>query len=58
MSIDGEFPRIFSTVNKPRRARFSMGFKVVCSIALIFTGGAVEIYSLSNVGYLARSSRC
>ena len=30
-----------------------MGFNVVCSIALIFTGGAVEIYSLSNVGYLA-----
>ena len=30
-----------------------MGFNVVCSILLIFTGGAVEIYSLSNVGYLA-----
>jgi amino acid transporter len=29
-----------------------MGFNVVCSILLVFTGGAVEIYSLSNVGYL------
>jgi amino acid transporter len=30
-----------------------MAFNVVFSIALIFTGGAVEIYSLSNVGYTA-----
>ena len=28
-----------------------MGFNVVCMIALVFTGGAVEIYTLSNVGY-------
>jgi len=53
MSIDGEFPRIFSSVNRHGVPAFSMGFNVVCSIALIFTGGAVEIYSLSNVGYLA-----
>ena len=53
MSIDGEFPRIFSSVNRHGVPGFSMGFNVVCSIALIFTGGAVEIYSLSNVGYLA-----
>ena len=53
MSIDGEFPRIFSTVNRHGVPAFSMGFNVVCSILLIFTGGAVEIYSLSNVGYLA-----
>jgi amino acid transporter len=53
MSIDGEFPRIFSKVNKHGVPGFSMGFNVVCSILLIFTGGAVEIYSLSNVGYLA-----
>ncbi len=53
MSIDGEFPRIFSNVNRHGVPGFSMGFNVVCSIALIFTGGAVEIYSLSNVGYLA-----
>ncbi len=53
MSIDGEFPRIFSTVNKHGVPGFSMGFNVVCSIALVFTGGAVEIYTLSNVGYMA-----
>ena len=53
MSIDGEFPRIFSSVNRHGVPGFSMGFNVVCSILLIFTGGAVEIYSLSNVGYLA-----
>jgi len=53
MSIDGEFPRIFARVNKHGVPGFSMGFNVVCSILLVFTGGAVEIYSLSNVGYLA-----
>ena len=53
MSIDGQFPRIFATVNKHGVPGFSMGFNVVCSIALVFTGGAVEIYTLSNVGYTA-----
>ena len=53
MAIDGQFPRIFSSVNRHSVPGFSMGFNVVCSIALIFTGGAVEIYSLSNVGYTA-----
>jgi amino acid transporter len=53
MAIDGEFPRIFSRVNRHGVPGFSMGFNVVCSIALVFTGGAVEIYSLSNVGYTA-----
>jgi amino acid transporter len=53
MSIDGQFPRIFSSVNKYGVPGFAMAFNVVFSIALIFTGGAVEIYSLSNVGYTA-----
>ena len=53
MSIDGQFPRIFSTVNKHGVPGFSMSFNVACSIALVFTGGAVEIYTLSNVGYTA-----
>jgi len=51
MSIDGQFPRIFSSVNRHGVPGFSMGFNVICSIALVFTGGAVEIYTLSNVGY-------
>jgi amino acid transporter len=53
MAIDGQFPRIFATVNKHGVPGFSMGFNVACSIALVFTGGAVEIYTLSNVGYTA-----
>jgi amino acid transporter len=53
MAIDGQFPRIFSTVNKHGVPGFSMGFNVACSILLVFTGGAVEIYTLSNVGYTA-----
>ena len=28
-----------------------MGFNVVCSLILVLLGGAVEIYSFSNVGY-------
>jgi amino acid transporter len=53
MAIDGQFPRIFATVNKHGVPGFSMAFNVACSIALVFTGGAVEIYTLSNVGYTA-----
>jgi amino acid transporter len=30
-----------------------MIFNVVCSILVVFAGGAVEIYTFSNVGYLA-----
>jgi amino acid transporter len=52
MSIDGDFPRIFANVNRHGVPGFSMSFNVVCSMLLVFTGGAVEIYSLSNVGYL------
>jgi len=52
MSIDGQFPRIFSRVNKHGVPSFSMGFNVVCSLIVVFFGGAVEIYTFSNVGYL------
>jgi len=51
MAIDGQFPRIFTSVNRHGVPGFAMGFNVLFSLALIFTGGAVEIYSLSNVGY-------
>ena len=30
-----------------------MVFNVVCAIIVVFFGGAVEIYTFSNVGYLA-----
>ena len=52
MSIDGEFPRVFSRVNRHGVPGWSMGFNVVCMIAVVFAGGAVQIYTLSNVGYL------
>ena len=52
MTIDGEFPRVFSRGQQARRPRLRDGRSTWCaSIALVFTGGAVEIYSLSNVGY-------
>src|SRR5207344_1023923 len=53
LPIYGQFPRVFSSVNRHGVPGFSMAFNVVCSIALVFTGGAVEIYTLSNVGYTA-----
>jgi amino acid transporter len=51
MSVDGQFPRFFQKINKngvPDRAMF---FNVLCSLVVILAGGAVEIYSFSNVGY-------
>ncbi|MGZ4337374.1 MAG: APC family permease [Gaiellaceae bacterium] len=51
MSVDGQFPRFFQKINKhgvPDRAMF---FNVLASLVVILAGGAVEIYSFSNVGY-------
>jgi amino acid transporter len=51
MSIDGQFPRFFQRINKhgvPSRAMF---FNVCASLVVLLAGGAVEIYSFSNVGY-------
>jgi amino acid transporter len=53
MSTDGQFPRFFQKVNQHGVPNRSMWFNVVCSIAVVFMGGAVEIYTFSNVGYLA-----
>jgi amino acid transporter len=53
MSTDGQFPRFFQHVNKYGVPSRSMWFNVACSIAVVFMGGAVEIYTFSNVGYLA-----
>jgi amino acid transporter len=52
MSIDGQFPRIFSRVNRNGVPSFAMGFNVACSLLVVLFGGAVEIYTFSNVGYL------
>jgi amino acid transporter len=53
MSVDGQFPRFFQRVNAHGVPSRSMVFNIVCSIAVVFMGGAVEIYTFSNVGYLA-----
>ena len=53
MSTDGQFPRFFQKTNAHGVPNRSMWFNVACSIAVVFMGGAVEIYTFSNVGYLA-----
>jgi amino acid transporter len=53
MSTDGQFPRFFQKVNAQGVPHRAMIFNVVCSILVVFAGGAVEIYTFSNVGYLA-----
>jgi amino acid transporter len=53
MSVDGQFPRFFQRCNSHGVPYRSMIFNVVCSILVVFMGGAVEIYTFSNVGYLA-----
>src|SRR5579862_2695448 len=53
MSMDGQFPRFFQQVNRAGVPDRAMIFNVVCSILVVFAGGAVEIYTFSNVGYLA-----
>jgi len=53
MSVDGQFPRFFQRTNKHGVPGHSMMFNVVVMIFVVFMGGAVEIYTFSNVGYLA-----
>jgi amino acid transporter len=53
MSIDGQFPRFFQRINRHGVPANAMGFNVVCSLLVILMGGAVEIYTFSNVGYTA-----
>jgi amino acid transporter len=53
MSIDGQFPRFFQRMNKHGVPANAMGFNVVCSLLVVLLGGAVEIYTFSNVGYTA-----
>jgi amino acid transporter len=53
MSTDGQFPRFFQKVNQHGVPDRAMIFNVICSILVVFAGGAVEIYTFSNVGYLA-----
>lgn len=52
MSVDGNFPMFFQKLNKHGVPYLGMLFTVACSIAVVFMGGAVQIYTFSNVGYL------
>jgi amino acid transporter len=51
MSVDGQFPRWFQRINKHGVPDRAMLFNVLCSLVVVLAGGAVEIYSFSNVGY-------
>jgi amino acid transporter len=53
MATDGQFPRWFQHVNQHGVPDRAMLFNVGFSILLVLAGGAVEIYTFSNVGYLA-----
>src|ERR1700742_4005774 len=53
MSTDGQFPKFFQAVNHHGVPHRAMIFNVFWSILVVFAGGAVQIYTLSNVGYLA-----
>jgi amino acid transporter len=52
MALDGEFPRWFTKLNHHGVPANAMVFNVVCSLIVVMAGGAVEIYSFSNVGYV------
>src|SRR3954465_13804530 len=51
MSVDGQFPRFFQQINQHGVPARAMVFNVVCSLVVVLAGGAVEIYTFSNVGY-------
>ena len=53
MSTDGQFPRFFQRVNQHGVPNRAMWFNVAARSSVVFMGGAVEIYTFSNVGYLA-----
>jgi len=51
MSVDGQFPRFFQRINSHGVPGHAMFFNVICSLIVVLMGGAVQIYSFSNVGY-------
>jgi amino acid transporter len=51
MSLDGEFPRFFQKINSHGVPHLAMGFNTIASLIVVLLGGAVEIYTFSNVGY-------
>jgi amino acid transporter len=51
LALDGEFPTWFKQINSHGVPARAMAFNVACSLLVVMAGGAVEIYSFSNVGY-------
>jgi len=58
MALDGEFPTWFTKNNAHGVPARAMGFNVVASLIVVLAGGAVEIYSFSNVGYTVSFIPC
>ena len=52
MSLDGQFPRFYQHLNSHRVPDRAMLTNVIASLLIAFMGGAIEIYSFSNVGLL------
>lgn len=52
MSLDGQFPRFYQHLNNHHVPDYAMATNIVASLCIAFMGGAIEIYSFSNVGYL------
>jgi len=52
MATDGHFPKFFTRTNSHGVPGHAMAFNIVCMILVVFMGGAVQIYTFSNVGYL------
>ena len=51
MAADGHFPKWFGALNSHGVPERAMIFNIVCSLLVVLLGGAVEIYTFSNVGY-------
>ncbi|HEY8012549.1 MAG TPA: APC family permease, partial [Dongiaceae bacterium] len=51
MALDGEFPTFFTKLNEHGVPARAMSLNVIVSLLVVLLGGAVEIYSFSNVGY-------
>ncbi len=53
MSVDGHFPRWFQHMNRHGVPDRAMLVSTVAALMLVSAGGVVQIYSFSNVGYVA-----
>ncbi|MBI5443057.1 MAG: APC family permease [Deltaproteobacteria bacterium] len=52
MSLDGQCPRIFASVNKHNVPAFAMAVNIVLNIGLMYIGTPAFVMVASNVGYL------